>query len=376
MVTADGVVKILDFGLAKLAGAAAITRTGSSVGTPAYMSPEQARGEDVDPRTDLWSLRRRALRDDRRPPPVPRRARAGGALRHPEREPKPLAELRPEAPPELERIVDGLLAKDPGDRYPTAEGPLADLRALRGQTMTTTVRHPAGPPRAVPASALDGGGRPGSPRLSLVGGRRPHLAASPAAAPTPAPLGLELHPAHRPGGPRVVPQPLAGRRAPCLREVGERQRRHLSCSASAAATRSTSPPTPRRTTPSRPSRPTASRSPSAPTATAAASSSWAPRGSRSAASPTSATTRPGRRTASEIVFATEGVSRPLERRPTASSGASTCATGTRSRLVRETTPCSRAGRPTAGASPTGGCPRGARGGCSGRCPPAAGRPSG
>src|SRR5436305_1344240 len=140
MVTADGVVKILDFGLAKLVGAAAITRTGSSVGTPAYMSPEQARGEDVDHRTDLWSFGivlyemiagRRPFRGEHD------QAVLYGILNE---APKPLTEVRSEVPPDLERIVEGLLAKDPADRYPTAEGPLGDLRSLRNQTMTTTVR--------------------------------------------------------------------------------------------------------------------------------------------------------------------------------------------------------------------------------------------
>ncbi|HSG41132.1 MAG TPA: serine/threonine-protein kinase, partial [Thermoanaerobaculia bacterium] len=118
MVTSDGVVKILDFGLAKLAGSIIITRAGSSVGTPAYMSPEQARGDDVDHRTDLWSLGvvlyemvagRRPFRGEHD------QAVLYAILNE---RPKPLTQVRPDAPSELERIVDGLLAKDPAERYP------------------------------------------------------------------------------------------------------------------------------------------------------------------------------------------------------------------------------------------------------------------
>ncbi|MFP5289321.1 MAG: protein kinase domain-containing protein, partial [Thermoanaerobaculia bacterium] len=151
MLTGDGVVKILDFGLAKLAGAVAITRTGSSVGTPAYMSPEQARGEDVDHRTDLWSLGvvLYEMLAGRRPFRWEHEQAVLYSIFN--ETPKPLSEIRPDAPPELARILGGLLAKDPGDRYPTVDGPLGDLRALRGEAMTATVRTDTvgtAPPRA------------------------------------------------------------------------------------------------------------------------------------------------------------------------------------------------------------------------------------
>jgi serine/threonine protein kinase/Tol biopolymer transport system component len=130
MVTADGVVKILDFGIAKLAGAAGLTRTGLPLGTPAYMAPEQMKGDDVDARTDLWSLGvvLYEMLTGRRPFPGDHEV----VVRHGilNVQPEPVSKLRPELPRELDPILAGLLAKEPKDRYATAESLLADLRPL------------------------------------------------------------------------------------------------------------------------------------------------------------------------------------------------------------------------------------------------------
>ena len=133
MLTTDGVVKILDFGIAKLAGEAGITRTGVSVGTPAYMSPEQARGAAVDHRTDLWSLGvvLYEMLTGRRPFTGDHEQIVFQAILT--REPEPLARLCPDAPVELDRMIAGLLAKDPEKRaYPTADAVSAELRQLQG----------------------------------------------------------------------------------------------------------------------------------------------------------------------------------------------------------------------------------------------------
>ncbi|MES1243806.1 MAG: LpqB family beta-propeller domain-containing protein [Acidobacteriota bacterium] len=136
MLTADGIVKILDFGLAKLAGSAGLTRAGFCVGTPSYMSPEQARGE-VDQRTDLWSLG--VVLYEMLTGQLPFRAESDPGIVHAvlHEEASPLGRWRADVPPALERIVVGLLRKDPGDRYPTAEHVLEDLRALGGPPTRT-----------------------------------------------------------------------------------------------------------------------------------------------------------------------------------------------------------------------------------------------
>lgn len=136
LLDANGTIKVVDFGLAWIAGsldavaATALTRTGFALGTPLYMSPEQARGQQLDSRSDVYSLGVVAFQMLTGTPPFQGETPLAVVLKHLNEKPRPLLELRPDVPRNLAALIDRTLAKKPDER-PTSAELLRELRTIR-----------------------------------------------------------------------------------------------------------------------------------------------------------------------------------------------------------------------------------------------------
>ena len=162
LVDAEGRVKVTDFGIAR-AGTSQMTEAGSIVGTAQYLSPEQAKGTDVDQRSDLYSLGIVLYELLTGTLPFNGDTPVEIAMKHLSTVPEPPSARRPEVPRELDLIVTRALAKDPADRYQSAEEMDADLESfLRGSSVsplteesaTQIMRAPAHPYASTAATMI------------------------------------------------------------------------------------------------------------------------------------------------------------------------------------------------------------------------------
>jgi dienelactone hydrolase len=130
MLTDKGDVKIMDFGLAKVRGGAQVTKVGTTLGTAAYMSPEQARGEEADHRSDIWSFG--VVFYEMLTGRLPFGGDYEQAITYAilNEEPEAVSVLRSDIPEPMQQIAIRALAKDPQDRYASTTELLEDLQGL------------------------------------------------------------------------------------------------------------------------------------------------------------------------------------------------------------------------------------------------------
>jgi serine/threonine-protein kinase len=135
LLTRSGEVKVADFGLSRCFDENTqplnLTQSGVTMGTPLYMSPEQVEGKPVDPRSDIYSFGITCYQMFAGQPPFTGQSPFEVALQHVNKEPQPLAEVRPDLPPELCAVVHKMVAKKPEERFQTGREVVRELNRVR-----------------------------------------------------------------------------------------------------------------------------------------------------------------------------------------------------------------------------------------------------
>jgi serine/threonine-protein kinase len=132
MITRDGSVKVMDFGIARVTtGVETAPQTSQVLGTASYLSPEQAQGEPVDARTDIYSLGVVLYELLTGRPPFKGESPMVVAYKQVHETPQPPSTLNPNVPPALDAVTMKALSKNPANRYQTAEAMAEDLRRVR-----------------------------------------------------------------------------------------------------------------------------------------------------------------------------------------------------------------------------------------------------
>ncbi|MDX3401368.1 protein kinase [Streptomyces anthocyanicus] len=199
MMTKRGVVKVMDFGIARAmqSGVTSMTQTGMVVGTPQYLSPEQALGRGVDARSDLYSVGIMLFQLVTGRLPFDADSPLAIAYAHVQEQPVAPSAVNRALPPAVDALVARALKKNPNERFPSAE-------AMRDECLRVAASFQAAPPSIVPGAQTSSGAGVGSAVFPPVGQGTPaptgpvQTPYQPTPSPGPNPYGTPAPAAHSP----------------------------------------------------------------------------------------------------------------------------------------------------------------------------------